>query len=58
MKRIYKRMKRKILNYSIDVIVTCLFPILVVLDVPFAIAMWSSIPCYGLTLLKQKINAK
>jgi hypothetical protein len=51
-------MKRKILNYSIDVIVTCLFPILVVLDVPFAIAMWSSIPCYGLTLLKQKINAK
>lgn len=49
-------MKRKIFNYSIDVVVTCLFPVLVAFDVPFAIAMWSSIPCYGLNLLKQKIN--
>lgn len=48
----------KIIKYSLDAIIVTLFPVLIVCDVPLAIAMWSSIPCYGLTLLKQKINAK
>lgn len=46
----------KIIKYSLDAIIVTLFPVLIVCDVPLAIAMWSSIPCYFLSNIKEKLN--
>ena len=46
----------KIIKYSLDAIIVTLFPILIICDIPLAIAMWFSIPCYFLSNIKEKLN--